>query len=76
MVIDPTGAVVPGAHVSSGALSVRTDADGSFALDVSKPGPGEGIVAVHPGFLPAFFRVSARMPVIPPCWVPIAFKFG
>lgn len=51
VVLDHRGAVVPGARVSSGAVSVRTEADGSFALDLSG---SERIVAVHPGFLPAF----------------------
>ena len=31
---------------------------------------------MSPGFLPAFFSISASTPVIPPCWVPIAFRFG
>jgi RNA polymerase sigma-70 factor (ECF subfamily) len=54
VVVDGWGGVVPGARVSSGALSVRTDRDGSFALDISTQGPEDRVVAVHPGFLPAF----------------------
>lgn len=56
VVLDQYGTVVPGARVSGGATSVRTEADGSFALDISDV---ERIVAVHPGLLPAFAEPEA-----------------
>ena len=54
VVTDQTGAVVPGARVSNGVANVRTDLDGTFALDIADLGSEEKIVAVHPGFMPAF----------------------
>jgi RNA polymerase sigma-70 factor (ECF subfamily) len=68
VVVDPTGAPVPGALVTMGVTSVVTDRAGEFGLLLRRAGWPSALVAAKSGYLPARCELPANGGTQPADW--------